>query len=97
MEPEELHGIGDLVKLHESLFYSYEVDEPFKKASPGSAYYAIGMKPYMVGIIVRVFRHADLVDPELWLPYNFIYKVWWSGGVGYRREQHEDLVRISKA
>jgi hypothetical protein len=95
--PEELHAVGDLVKLHENLFYAYGIDEPFKKASPGSAYYAIGMKPYMVGIIVRVFQHADLIDPELWLPYNFIYKVWWSGGIGYRREQHEDLVRISKA
>ena len=97
MEPEELHGIGDLVKLHESLFYSYAIDEPFKKASPSSAYYAIGMKSYMVGIIVHVFNHEDLIDPDLWLPYNFVYKVWWAGSVGYRREQHDDLVLISKA
>ena len=97
MLPEELHVVGDLVKLHESLFYAYGIDEPFKKASPGSAYYAIGMKSYMVGIIVHVFNHEALADADLWLPYNFVYKVWWSGGIGYRREQHEDLVLISKA
>lgn len=97
MDHRELYGIGDLVRLHESLFYTYEIEAPSKKASPGSAYYAIGMDSHMVGIITHVFNHADMADPELWLPYNFIYKVWWSGGVGYRREQHEDLVCISKA
>jgi len=50
----------------------------------------------MVGIITRVFQHEQLIDPELWMPYNFIYKVWWTGGVGMRREQHEDLVLLSK-
>jgi hypothetical protein len=55
------------------------------------------MKPYMVGIITRVFQHEHLIDPELWMPYNFIYKVWWTGGIGIRREQHEDLVLLSKS
>ena len=95
MLSENLYRVGDLVQLHESLFYSYEISTPISKAAKGSAYYAIGMKPYMVGIIIHVFKHEHLIDPELWLPYNFVYKVWWTGGVGIRREQHEDLVLLS--
>jgi len=95
--PENLYSVGDLVRLHESLFFSYEISTPIPKAGKGSAYYAIGMKPYMVGVITRVFQHEQLIDPELWMPYNFIYKVWWTGGVGMRREQHEDLVLLSKS
>tara|TARA_B100001250_G_scaffold337653_1_gene304503 strand:- start:3444 stop:3752 length:309 start_codon:yes stop_codon:yes gene_type:complete len=93
---KDLYNIGDLVRLNESLFYSYEAEVPIVKAAKGSAYYAIGMKRHMIGIITYIYKYEHLVDPELWIPYNFIYKVWWSDGIGFRREQHCDLVCISK-
>ncbi len=93
----EYYGVGDLVKLSEDLFYRYDKDEPFSMAGSHSAYYAIGMKPWMVGIIVRVRTGEKyIIDPDVYMPHRFIYDVFWSGGIGYRREQHCDLYVISK-
>lgn len=97
MIPEELYCVGDLVKLHEDLFYNYSYPDPFQQAAPGSAYYSIGGSPQQIGIIVGVIHHEHLLDPDLWMPYAFIYKVFWSGGIGYTREQHVDLCVISSA
>ena len=97
MVPDELYCIGDLVRLSEELFFSYDLVEPIRKAHGRSAYYAIGMKRTMLGIVVSVYHHDQLADPDLWLPYNFIYRVWWTGGVGIRRERHEDLILVSKS
>ena len=95
--PDELYCVGDLVKLHDDLFYNYNAPEPFQRAGRGSAYYAIGGSPQQIGVIVSVIHHEHLIDPDLWLPYNFIYKVFWSGGIGFTREQHVDLVVLSPA
>jgi hypothetical protein len=93
--PEELYCVGDLVKLHQDLFYNYSPPEPFQRAGQGSAYYTIGGSPDQIGIIVDVVHHEHLLDPDLCTPYAFIYKVFWSGGIGYTREQHVDLCVIS--
>lgn len=95
MVPEKLYCVGDLVKLHEDLFYNYNAPEPFQRAGHGSAYYTIGGSPNQIGIIVDVIHHEHLMDPDLWLSRNFIYKVFWSGGIGFTREQHVDLCVIS--
>lgn len=93
----EFYTVGDLVKLSEDLFYSYDRDEPFRPAGAHSAYYAIGMKPWMVGIIVRISDTDQyMVEPDVHMPFHFIYEVYWTGGIGYRREQHSDLYVISK-
>ena len=93
----DYHSAGDLVKLSEDLFYNYEPLEPFRSAGAHSAYYAIGMKPWMVGIIIRVRREEEyVIDADIYMPHRFIYDVYWTGGVGYRREQHCDLLVISK-
>jgi hypothetical protein len=90
-------SVGDLVKLSEDLFYRYDKDEAFSMAGAHSAYYAIGMKPWMVGIIVRVRTGEDyVVDSEMYMPHRFIYDVYWTGGIGLRREQHCDIFVISK-
>lgn len=90
-------SVGDLVKLSEELFYNYEMLEPFRTAGSQSAYYAIGMKPWMVGIVIRVRKEDEfIIEADVYMPHRFIYDVFWSGGVGYRREQHCDLYVISK-
>lgn len=93
----EFFSVGDLVKLSEDLFYRYDKDESFRSAGSHSAYYAIGMKPWMLGIVVRV-RDTDayLIEPDVSMTHRFIYDVYWTGGIGFRREQHCDLYTISK-
>lgn len=93
----EYYSVGDLVRLSEDLFYKYTKEDPFQIAGHMSAYYAIGMKPWMVGIVVHVRDTEDFViDPELYMPHRFIYDVYWTGGIGLRREQHCDIYVISK-
>ena len=93
----ELYTVGDLVKLSEDLFYRYDKDEAFQTAGAHSAYYAIGMKPWMIGIVVNVRNVEEyLIEPDVYMPHRFIYDVYWTGGIGFRREQHCDLFVISK-
>jgi hypothetical protein len=92
---DQLYSVGDLVRLHDELWYNTDPYTPFRKARNGSAYYAIGMRQWMIGIIVRRREQHELADPDLWMPYMFIYDIFWSGGIGMRREQHEDLYVIS--
>lgn len=93
----QYYAVGDLVKLHEDLFYSYDASAPFRRAGVTSAYYAIGMKPWMVGIIVKVRKDEHyVIDPEIYMPNLFIYDVFWTGNVGLRSEQHCDIFVISK-
>lgn len=93
----EYYDIGDLVRLSEDLFYCYDKDGAFPVAGARSAYYAIGMKPWMVGIIIRVrAKEKYIIDPDVYMPHRFIYDVFWTGGIGWRREQHCDLYVISK-
>lgn len=93
----EYYSVGDLVSLSEDLFYRYDKEEPFRSAAAKSAYYAIGMKPWMVGIVIRVRSEEEyLIEPDVYMPHRFIYDVYWTGGIGYRREQHCDLFLISK-
>ena len=90
-------SVGDLVRLSEDLFYRYDKDEPFRSAAAKSAYYAIGMKPWMVGIVIRVRNVEEfLIEPDVYMSDRFIYDVFWTGGIGLRREQHCDLFVISK-
>ena len=85
------------MKLSEELFYRYDKDEPFRNAGAKSAYYAIGMKPWMVGIVIRVRAIEEfLIEPDVYMSDRFIYEVYWTGGVGLRREQHCDIHVISK-
>jgi len=90
-----LYSVGDLVRLHDELWYNAEPATPFRKARLGSAYYSIGMRQWMIGVIVRRREQQDIVDVDLWMPSLFIYDVFWSGGICLRREQHEDLCVIS--
>ena len=93
----EYYSVGDLVSLSEDLFYRYDKEEPFRSAAAKSAYYAIGMKPWMVGIVIRVRSEEEYpIEPDVYMPHRFIYDVYWTGGIGYRREQHCDLFLISK-
>ena len=93
----EYYTVGDLVRLSEELFYNYEAAQPFRKASLNSAYYTIGMKPWMIGLGTHVRSDEKyLIEPEVYMMHQFIYDVYWSGGIGYRREQHCDLYVISK-
>ena len=90
-------SVGDLVRLSEDLFYRYDLAADFRSASARSAYYAIGMKPWMVGVIIHVRDNEQyLIEPDVYMPHRFIYDVFWSGGIGLRREQHCDLFVISK-
>ena len=93
----DYHAVGDLVRLSEDLFYNYEPLEPFRSAGAHSAYYTIGMKPWMVGIIIRIRKKERyVIDADIYMPHRFIYDVYWTGGIGVRREQHCDLFVISK-
>ena len=93
----EYFSVGDLVRLSEDLFYKYTKEEPFQTAGANSAYYAIGMKSWMVGIVVRVRSNEEyLIEPDVYMPHRFIYDVYWTGNIGLRREQHCDLFVISK-
>tara|TARA_B100000427_G_scaffold323963_1_gene328247 strand:+ start:728 stop:1021 length:294 start_codon:yes stop_codon:yes gene_type:complete len=93
----DYYSVGDLVKLSEDLFYRYDRDEAFRSAAAKSAYYAIGMKPWMVGVVIGVRTMEEyVIDPDVYMPHRFIYDVFWTGGIGLRREQHCDLLVISK-
>jgi len=92
---DQLYSVGSLVRLHDELWYNPIPHTPFRKAQSGSAYYAVGMRQWMIGVIIRRREQQEYADPDLWLPYKFIYDVFWSGGVGIRREQHEDIYVIS--
>lgn len=91
------YTVGDLVRLQDDLFYNYDIGSTFRNAGKTSAYYAIGMKPWMVGVIIRVRADEEyVVEPDVYMPHRFIYDVYWTGGIGLRREQHSDLAVISK-